>query len=163
MQPFLRGHVFLCFPAFVPQKRNSNEGIKNESNNYYLSFISVVSVVEGRSSYFMCRLKWGPYYVMQWQEQAYRKWCSHRKIKMHRPTPSSNKRRVHYPQFSDKYYSMQIEICLKDLLKANNPVNYWWILIYFWTTLEWIIKNAKKRKLKVIKSKKGSSEILPWK
>ena len=32
VQPFLRGHVFLCFPIFVPQKRNSIEGIKNESN-----------------------------------------------------------------------------------------------------------------------------------
>lgn len=35
VEPFLKGQVFLCFPIF------DTEGIKNESNNYYLSFISV--------------------------------------------------------------------------------------------------------------------------
>ena len=30
VQPFLRGHVFLCIPISVPQKRNNPDG-------YYLS------------------------------------------------------------------------------------------------------------------------------
>ena len=32
MQPFLRGHVFLCIPISVPQKRNNTEGINSKSN-----------------------------------------------------------------------------------------------------------------------------------
>ena len=32
VQPFLRGHVFLCFPISVPQKRNNTEGISSKSN-----------------------------------------------------------------------------------------------------------------------------------
>ena len=46
-------------------------------------------MVEGGSSYFTCRLEGGPYYVMQWQEQAHGKLCMYRKIKMHHPTPAS--------------------------------------------------------------------------
>ena len=32
-------------------------------------------MVEGGSSYFMCRLEGGLHYVMQWQEQAHGKLC----------------------------------------------------------------------------------------
>ena len=32
-------------------------------------------MVEGRSSYFMCRFEGGPHYVMQWKEQAHGKLC----------------------------------------------------------------------------------------
>ena len=35
MQPFLRGHVFLCIPISVPQKRNNTEGINSKSNIIY--------------------------------------------------------------------------------------------------------------------------------
>ena len=35
VQPFLRGHVFLCIPISVPQKRNNTEGINNRSNITY--------------------------------------------------------------------------------------------------------------------------------
>ena len=37
VQPFLRGHVFLCIPISVPQKRNNTEGIKSKSNRNLLS------------------------------------------------------------------------------------------------------------------------------
>ena len=29
VQPYLRGHVFLCLPISFPQKRNNTEGINN--------------------------------------------------------------------------------------------------------------------------------------
>ena len=29
VQPYLRGHVFLCLPIPFPQKRNNTEGINN--------------------------------------------------------------------------------------------------------------------------------------
>ena len=35
VQPFLRGHVFLCIPISIPQKRNKTEGINNKSNIIY--------------------------------------------------------------------------------------------------------------------------------
>ena len=35
VQPFLRGHVFLCIPISVPQKRNNTEGINSKSNIIY--------------------------------------------------------------------------------------------------------------------------------
>ena len=35
LQPFLRGHVVLCIPISVAQKRNNTEGINNKSNMIY--------------------------------------------------------------------------------------------------------------------------------
>ena len=35
MQPFLRGHVFLCISISVPQKRNDTEGINKRSDIIY--------------------------------------------------------------------------------------------------------------------------------
>ena len=35
VQPFLRGHVFLCISISFPQKRNNTEGIYSKSNIIY--------------------------------------------------------------------------------------------------------------------------------
>ena len=35
VRPFLRGHVFLCIPISVPQKRKNTEGINSKSNIIY--------------------------------------------------------------------------------------------------------------------------------
>ena len=35
VQPFLKGHAFLCIPISVPQKANNTEGINNKSNMIY--------------------------------------------------------------------------------------------------------------------------------
>ena len=35
VQLLLRGHVFLCIPISVPQKRNNTEGINSKSNIIY--------------------------------------------------------------------------------------------------------------------------------
>jgi len=43
VQPFLRGHVFLCIPISVPQKRNNTEGIKSKSNIIYYQNDSITN------------------------------------------------------------------------------------------------------------------------
>ena len=43
MQPFLRGHVFLCIPISIPQKRNNSEGINNKSNIIYYQNDSITN------------------------------------------------------------------------------------------------------------------------
>ena len=70
-------------------------------SEFYLSCIKTVSVVEGGSSYFMCRLEGGPHYVMQWQEQAHEKLCI---VKLNYtsppPPPSFNKWPIPYMDLS---------------------------------------------------------------